>query len=83
MRTYVFMYMRVCLCVCVYIYIYIYIYIYKRVCFCGLVFENYAGSSTMKDNDMGWECSTCEEEENGMQGFGVSVRKEETVRKTR
>jgi len=57
-----------CVCVCVFV---------------DLVFKSCAGSSTMKGNDMGWECSTCEEDENSIQGFGVSVRKEETVKKTR
>ena len=31
---------------------------------------------------MGWECNTYEEEENGIHGFGVSARKEETNGKT-
>jgi hypothetical protein len=33
----------------------------------------------MKVNEMGWECNTYEEEENGIQGFGMSARKEETT----
>ena len=36
----------------------------------------------MKGNEMGWECNTYEEGENGIQDFGVSARKEETTWKT-
>jgi len=50
------------------------------------VFESYAGSNNkMRGNEMGWECSTYEEEENRIlvQGFDVSARKEETIWKNR
>jgi hypothetical protein len=48
-----------------------------------LVFKSCTDSNTMKGTEMGWECNTYEEEEYGIQDFGVSTRKKETTWKTR